>query len=93
MDWSPLLFAFHGFLGALLHLLVWVVAGEKKLSELKSDRGVAMLIVGAVIGYVYYWLHSEYSFPNAVMAVIVGYSGRDVIEALFEVLKKRIVQY
>jgi hypothetical protein len=38
-------------------------------------------------GCIYYFLHSQCSFPNTVMRIIVGYFGKDFLEALFERLR------
>jgi Na+/proline symporter len=73
-------FIFSGFLGALLYILCWT----KTAKELKDYSNVKRLVVGAIVGYVYFFLHSDYNFPNGVMALIAGYMGTDFIEALVE---------
>ena len=78
--WDVWGFVFSGFLGALLYILCWT----KTAKELGDYNNVKRLIVGAIVGYVYFFLHSDYDFPNGVMAFVAGYMGTDFIEALIE---------
>jgi hypothetical protein len=48
-------------------------------------------VVGAIGGYIYYYLHSDYNFPNGFIAIVFGYFSKDIIESLFERMKKRIM--
>jgi len=76
---EPLTFAFHGLLGAVLYILVWKV--KEKYEILRH------LIVGAGMGYFFFLLHSQYTFPNLIMAIVFGYFGIDIAERVFEVLR------
>jgi len=82
---SELLFALHGLLGALLATLLWA----RSWRDLYSFEAFRNYAVGLIMGYLYHILHSEYSFPNAMMAVVFGYFGKDIAESLFEKLKRR----
>lgn len=79
-----LLFVFHGFLGAFLAVLLKAYS----LKYLYSKKAVLRYILGAVIGYIYFWAYSEYNFPNGVMAIVAGYAGKDFIETLISKFKK-----
>ena len=81
-----LYFAFLGFIGALLYVLIWA----KSWQDLKSFETMRHLVIGLITGYVYAILHSEYNFPNSVMAIVIGYFGPDIIQALFEKMVKKI---
>jgi len=82
-----LLFMLHGLLGALLAVVVW----SKSARDLYSYDAVRSYIIGALAGYIYYYLYSEYSFPNAVMSIIAGYFGKDFIEALLDKFKHKLI--
>jgi hypothetical protein len=73
-------FVFSGFLGGLLYILCW----SKTSKELKDYNNIKRLGIGAIIGYIYFFLHSEYNFPNSIMSLIAGYMGIDFIESLAE---------
>jgi hypothetical protein len=75
-----------GFLGALLYVLVW----SSSLKDLWSYSSLRHLLVGLIVGYIYSVLHSEYSFPNSVMAAVAGYMGPDFAAGLIEKLKPKI---
>jgi len=81
-----LLFAFHGLIGAFLATLFW----SEKASDLKSYKAIRNYLIGAIAGYIYFWLHSEYNFPNALMTIVFGYFGKDILESLFERFRKKI---
>lgn len=76
-----IIFIFHGFLGGVLWLLVnwqW------------SKRSIVQhTIVSAISGYIYWLLHSEYNFPNSMMAIVTGYFSVDFIKHVFDFLGKK----
>jgi len=75
-------FAFMGFLGALLYILVWA----RSVDDIKSFETARRLAIGTIAGYLYYYLHTQYNLPNLVMSAVAGYAGSDFIEAIFEKL-------
>ena len=80
------LFILHGFIGAVIAVLVKAYSWR----YLKSWSAVRYYVLGALSGYVYYWLHSEYSFPNAVMSIVAGYFASDFLESFLQQVKKRL---
>lgn len=76
-------FALCGLLGAALYILVW----SKTWRDLLSYTAFRHLVVGALSGVFYWMLHSEYNFPNSVMATVVGYFGPDLLQGIMEKLK------
>jgi hypothetical protein len=82
-----LLFTAHGLIGALLATLL----RARKVKDLTRFGSIRNYIVGAIGGYIYYYLHSDYNFPNSVMTIVFGYFSKDLIESLFERMKKMIV--
>jgi len=80
---DALLFVVHAVIGAF----VAVVMRARDARYLASWSAGKRYILGAVAGYVYYWLYSELSFPNLIMAFVVGYAAKEFLEGLFERLR------
>jgi len=66
-----------GALGGLLRVLLHT----ESLSEALTYANSKWVLVGAITGLAYFYLYTDYSFPNHLMALIAGYSGADFIEA------------
>ena len=66
-----------GALGGLLRILLHT----ESLSEALSYNNAKWVLIGAISGLAYYFLYTDYNFPNHFMALVVGYSGADFIEA------------
>jgi len=66
-----------GALGGLLRVLLHT----ESLSEALVYANSKWVLVGAITGLAYYFLYSDYGFPNSFMAILVGYTGADFIEA------------
>lgn len=78
LDFNMGLFAFMGFLGGLAH--AFLVCRSWK--EFKGFKGVKLIVIGLIVGIVYYMCYSAWNFPNGVMAFISGYAGPAFIESL-----------
>jgi len=81
---DALMFAIHGLIGAFLATLFWA----KEAKELASFEAVRNYVVGFIAGYIYFLLSPERGLPGMLMAVVFGYFGKDLIESLFERLRK-----
>jgi hypothetical protein len=66
-----------GALGGLLRLLLHTDSLVEALTYVNSR----WVLVGAISGLSYYFLYAEHGFPNSFMAIVVGYTGADLIEA------------
>ena len=66
-----------GALGGLLRVLLHT----ESLSEALVYANSKWVLVGAITGLAYYFLYTDYGFPNSFMAIIVGYTGADFIDA------------
>jgi len=66
-----------GALGGLLRVLIHT----ESLIEALSYANSKWVLIGAITGLAYYFLYSDYNFPNGFMALVAGYSGADIIEA------------
>jgi uncharacterized membrane protein YeaQ/YmgE (transglycosylase-associated protein family) len=78
-----LLFIVSGLLGGLASALIWA----KSWQDLKAFDFFRAVVLGAIGGYVYFLLHSEWYLPNSVVAFVWGYAFKDFIEALVERVK------
>jgi hypothetical protein len=75
-----LLFVVSGLLGGVASALLWVKSWED-LRRYEVFRSVAL---GAIGGFVYYLMHTEWSLPNGVVAFVFGYAFQDFVEGLVE---------
>lgn len=78
-------FVFLGLVGGVTH----VVVKAEGWDDLKEFRAFKRSVLGAICGLVYYNLHSDYSFPNTVMAFVSGYMGTDFILSIVERFRKK----
>jgi flagellar biosynthesis protein FliR len=70
-------FVILGALGGVLRVLLHT----DSLKEALMYGNLKWVLVGAITGLAYYYLYSDYNFPNHLMALIAGYSGANFIEA------------
>lgn len=62
-------------IGALLNVLLW----SKTPEDITKWSSVKAIIVGTIIGYLYYWGEAIHGFPDSFMSIIAGYTGQDFI--------------
>jgi len=77
--------ALMGFLGGVTYCLVTA----KSWRQFKEFRYSRRMMLGLIIGIVYCFLHSDYNFPNTIMAFVSGYMGTDFVSAIIEKLSKK----
>ena len=80
-----LLFIVMGTLGGVAHAFIDAEAWQD-LGKFRAFKNVA---VGAIIGVLYDFLHSDWGFPDSVMAFVSGYTGADFILGLVEKYRKK----
>lgn len=88
MAFSPdlvLWFVLLGFIGGVAH----VVVDAKEWEDLKKFSSFKQSILGAICGFIYCLLYSEYSFPNTVMTFVSGYMGTDFMLKIIEKFQTR----
>jgi hypothetical protein len=73
-----------GAMGGLLRLLLHT----ESLAEALTYANTKWVMVGAISGLSYYFLYSNYGFPNSFMAIVAGYAGADLIIAAAARLNK-----
>jgi len=83
MTWADaLIFAVHGLIGAVLYVLFWRVKEPYEIAR--------HCVVGACVGYAFFFAHTQYDIPNLLVAIFLGYAGIDIVEAVFEKVRERI---
>jgi len=66
-----------------------IMVGAEKWGDLKTFAAFKRYILGAIIGGLYFLLHSDYGFPNMIMSFISGYAGTDFFDKLAEKVPKK----
>jgi len=72
---------------ALLGGIVHVFLKAKRWADLTKFLLIRHVIISPIAGYVFWLMHTEYTFPNAVVVFIVGYSAASFLERLVERVK------
>jgi len=80
----PVEFVVLGLLGGTANVFLWAQGWQ----DLKAFKSARQIIIGAIVGYVYSFLHSDYGFPNYVMSFVAGYMGTDFLQGIIERFKK-----
>jgi len=78
------IFVLLGLIGGMTHVIVKAESWD----DLKRFPAFKRSLLGALCGFIYYFLHSEQDFPNSVMTIISGYMGTDFIKSVIERLQK-----
>ena len=82
------MFIASGLLGGIASALLWAKGWE----YVRKFEFVRAVILGAVGGFLYYLMHSEWSVPNGVVAFFFGYAFLDIAEAVLSKAKERLLQ-
>ncbi|GAJ03623.1 unnamed protein product [marine sediment metagenome] len=81
---SLLWFVFLGLVGGVAQILM----KAEKWSDLKEFSAFKRSLIGAICGFLYYFLYSDYNWPNTVMTIVSGWFGTDFLLSIFKKLKK-----
>ena len=87
MDLSAIVFTINGLLGGLTCALLHA----KNFNEILTYTSIRAIVLGAIAGYLYLYMFTEWNLPNSAMAFIFGYSFKDMLDSLYE--KAKILQY
>jgi hypothetical protein len=79
-----LLFIVSGLLGGVASALIWAKSWE----DLKKYETFRSIVLGAIGGFLYWLMHTEWSLPNGVVAFAFGYAFQDIIEGLIAKILK-----
>jgi 4-amino-4-deoxy-L-arabinose transferase-like glycosyltransferase len=77
---SMAMFIISGLLGGVASALLWARSWE----DVKRFEFARAIILGAIGGYLYYLMHTEWSLPNGVVAFSFGYAFKDIVEGVVE---------
>ena len=72
----------------LLGGVAYVIINSDSWGDLSTFASCKRYIVGAISGFLYQILYSDYNFPNSVMCFVAGYMGTTFIEGLTKRLQK-----
>jgi 4-amino-4-deoxy-L-arabinose transferase-like glycosyltransferase len=82
------MFIVSGLLGGVASALLWA----RSWQDLKKYDVFRAIVLGAIGGYLYWLMRTEWSVPDGVMAFFFGYAFQDIIEAIAEKVKQRILR-
>jgi hypothetical protein len=77
---SMSMFIISGLLGGVASALLWA----KNWGDLRRFEFARVVILGAIGGYLYFLMHTEWSVPNGVVAFTFGYAFQDIVEGVAE---------
>jgi hypothetical protein len=83
-----MVYIINGFVGALMYFLTLVIKDVKKLANIGDGQTVALLMLGAILGYVYYNAVIRLSLPDSFVAIWVGYANIGIVDTLYSLAKK-----
>jgi hypothetical protein len=73
-------------LGAFTNVLLWI----KSWREITSFEAMRTLILGIIVGILWYFMRVEHNLPDSVVSFVVGYSAKDILDAIVEKLKPKL---
>jgi uncharacterized membrane protein YcaP (DUF421 family) len=85
------IYIINGFIGALMYFLTLVVKGIKRLGNIGDEQTIALLMLGAILGYVYYNAVIRLSLPDSFVAIWVGYANIGIVDTLYSLVKKLLL--
>ena len=77
-------FIFLGLLGGVAYVFI----NSDGWGDLSTFASYKRYIIGALSGFLYQILYSDYNFPNSIMCFVSGYMGTTYIEGLTKRFKK-----
>ncbi len=80
-----LFFVVLGLVGGVIHIMV----DAEKWADLKKFSAFKRSVIGALCGFLYFFLFSDHDFPNAIMTIAAGYIGTDFIKGIIERIRKK----
>jgi len=76
---TPIIFVINACIGALGYCLFWKIYEKNELL-----RHLGLAIIG---GYIYYLMYSQWTFPNLIMSIVIGWFAPDLVSSIMERLK------
>ena len=72
-----------GVIGAIAYILI----KSDEWEDLTTYDAFKRYLLGAISGFIYQYLYSDYNFPNSVMCIVSGYMGTDFILGIIDKFK------
>jgi uncharacterized membrane protein YcaP (DUF421 family) len=85
---NMVIYIVNGFVGALMYFLTLVVKGVKGFEDIRNGQTIALLMLGAILGYVYYNAVVRLSLPDSFVAIWVGYANIGIVDTLYSLVRK-----
>lgn len=79
-----LLFIIMGAVGGLTYVFM-IADSWDDFIEFNSQKRI---ILGGIVGLIYFYMHSDWGYPNAIMTWVSGYMGPIFVEQLIEKRKR-----
>jgi len=79
-----LMFIVSGLLGGVTSALLWA----EKWEDIKRFEFARAVALGAIGGYLFYLMHTQWSVPNGVVCFTFGYAFQDFVEGVVERIKQ-----
>ena len=67
-------------IGGFLNVLMWA----KKPEDVTRWESVKTVIIGTIVGYVYWWAYAYHGVPDGLMSIVAGYTAKDFIDWITE---------
>jgi hypothetical protein len=83
---SMTMFIVSGLLGGVASALLWA----KKWEDVKRYEFARAIVLGAIGGFLYFLMHSEWNVPNGVVAFTFGYAFQDIVEGVAERVRQLV---
>ena len=62
--------------------IAYVFMHSDDWDDLTKFGAFKRVVIGGIVGGIYFILYSEHNFPNAIQTIVSGYMGTDFIERL-----------
>jgi len=79
-----LFFMLLGALGGLTYIFMSVDSWD----DFKEFSSQKRIILGGIVGFIYFYLYSDWGYPNAIMTWVSGYMGPTFVDQFVEKRKK-----
>jgi hypothetical protein len=73
-------------LGAFTNVLLWI----KSWREITSFEATKTLLLGLIVGILWFFMRVEHNVPDSVISFVVGYCAKDILDAIVEKFKPEL---
>ena len=69
--------------------VTFIIMHSDDWDDLTKFAAFKRIVIGGVVGCLYWLLYSEHSYPNMIMSFVCGYAGTDFINKLVLRMSKK----